>query len=79
MDYSTIIAVVIAVAAIYLFIKMVVSPLFKALLGIVFFISVIYILQHFFNIDFSSLLSPLNKYFTNWGIFNPFNYLGKTK
>lgn len=70
MDTNSIIAAVIGIVATYLFIKLIVSPLIKAILGVIIFVAVIYVLQHFFNIDFSTVLGPFGKYLnlTNWNI-----------
>lgn len=77
MDYSTIIAVIIAVVAIYLFVKLVLSPLMKALLGVIIFAAILYIAQNFFNLNFTALLAPLNRFFSGWGIFNPVSIVSK--
>lgn len=65
MDINSLIALAIAIAAIYLFVKFVVSPLFKAILGIIAFVAAFYVLQRFFNIDFGSIFAPLGTYLLN--------------
>ena len=83
MDLNSIIAIVIAVVVIYLFIKFIVSPIFKAIFGIITFIILIYILQRFFNFDLSQILGPFAKYVNlksfSW-IFSPINgYIDQAK
>lgn len=51
MDFASIITIIIGIAVIIFIIKFIVSPLIKALTGIIAFIAVIYILQHFLNFD----------------------------
>jgi hypothetical protein len=70
MDLYSIIAIIIAIAAIYLFIKLVVSPLIKALLGIIILFVALYILQRVFNFDLSQILGPIGGYLepAKWNI-----------
>lgn len=58
MDVQTIIAIIIGIIVIYFFVKLVVSPLLKAVLGIIIFILAIYILQRSFHFDLSRVLAP---------------------
>jgi len=81
MDASSIIAIVIGVVAIYFFIKLVVSPIIKAVLGIVIFLVVIYLLQRM-GFNFDRVLAPLgiSLNINSWGsgfnwILNPVGYL----
>jgi len=75
MDINSLIALTIAIAAIFLFVKFVVSPLIKAILGIIAFIAAFYILQRFFNLDLGSIFGPVFKW-----IISPFNnYLNLIK
>jgi len=80
MDLTSLIAIIIAIVAIYFFVKLVVSPIIKAILGVVIFLVLIYILQRLgFNLD--SILAPfgislnLNRWAPNlsW-LFGPANY-----
>jgi hypothetical protein len=80
MDIASLIAIIIAIVAIYFFIKLVVSPIIKAILGVVIFLVLIYILQRLgFNLD--NILAPfgislnLNRWAPNlsW-LFGPANY-----
>ena len=72
MDLNTIIAIVVAVAVIYLFVRFIVSPLIKAVLGVILFLVAIYILQRYFNFNLNNVLGPFASYF-GW-IAGPVNY-----
>ena len=81
MDISSLIAIVIAIVAIYFFIKLIVSPIIKAVLGVIIFIAVIYLLQRFFGFNIDQILAPFGISFNlgNWGpgfnwILGPANY-----
>jgi hypothetical protein len=69
MDISSLIAIVIAIVAIYFFIKLIVSPIIKAVLGVIIFIAVIYLLQRFFGFNIDQILAPFGISFNlaNWG------------
>ena len=58
MDISSLIAIVIAIVAIYFFIKLVLSPIIKAVLGVIIFLSALYLLQRFFGFDIDKILAP---------------------
>lgn len=80
MDFTSIIAIVVAIVAVYLFIKLIAKPIIKAVLGVIIFLALIYLLQHF-GFDFNRILGPLSKYLDlnkpntsfNW-ILGPINY-----
>jgi hypothetical protein len=81
MDFNSIIAIVVGAVAIYLFIKFVVNPLIKTVLGIVIFLILIYILKHTFNLDLTKAFGPFGSYFDldSWGssigwLLDPINY-----
>lgn len=63
MDIASIIPIVIIIVAIYILVKFIFSPILKILTGVIILFAVIYILQHFFNIDIQKALGPLAPYF----------------
>ena len=76
MDINSIIVIIIALGAIYLFVRLVVGPIIKAILGIIILLTLLYLLQRFFNF---SLPSPWGTYlnFNTWGLnwlLSPINY-----
>jgi len=70
MDLNTLIVIVVIVIAVYIFIKLIVSPLLKAAVGIVILLLAIYILQKFFNFDLRNVFGPFAVYLdiTKWGV-----------
>jgi hypothetical protein len=58
MDITSLIEIIIVIGLIYLFLKLIVSPIFKIILGIIIFLVLIYILQRFFNFDLGQILAP---------------------
>ena len=81
MDLTSIIVIVVVIAVIYLAIRLIVSPLIKAVLGVIIFLVALYILQRFFNFDLSRVLGPYSGYldfnkvtpYLNWAT-DPANY-----
>lgn len=61
-DITQILIIAVAIFIIYYFVKFIISPVLKAIAGIIFFLIIIYILQHFFNLDLSKTLGPLATY-----------------
>lgn len=77
MNPSTLIEIIIAVFVVFIFIKFIVSPILKIILGIIIFIFLIYLLQRFFGIGADKILAPLGISFNpNWG--SDFNWLPTT-
>jgi len=81
MDTTSLIEIVIAIVAAYFIIKFVVSPIIRAVLGIIIFLVAIYLLQRFFGFNLDQILAPfgisLNS--SKWGlnlnwILGPANY-----
>lgn len=81
MDFTSLIEIIIVIAVIYFFIKFIVSPIAKTIVGVVIFLVAIYILQRFFGFNLDKILVPfgisLNS--NKWGLnFNwavePINY-----
>jgi len=68
MDVASITAIIIALAVIYFFVKIVVSPVVKAILGVIIFLIALYLLQHYFGFNLNKILSPLGIYPEKWGI-----------
>ncbi len=70
MDFAWLITIIISAIVIYFFVKLIVSPLIKVVVGIVVFLIIIYVLQHFFNFDLTGAFGPFGKYLDigNWGI-----------
>ena len=69
MDTTSLIEIVLVIIVIYLFIKFIVSPIIKAIVGIIIFLVAIYLLQQFFGFDLSKVLAPFGITFnsSNWG------------
>jgi len=87
MDITSLIEIVIAIVVVYFFIKLIVSPVIKAVIGVLTFLVAIYLLQHFLGFDLTKLLGPWGKYLNvnklglnlNW-IFGPaYYYIDKIK
>ena len=83
MDLATIIIIIIGILLIYFFIRFVVSPVIRAILGVIIFIFLIYLLQRYLGFDFNKVLSTFGISFdTNKLGFNfdwlsgPINYFG---
>ena len=81
MDLASIITIVVGAIIIYFVIKFVVSPLIKAIAGIIALLLLIYIIQYFFGFNLDRFFGPLATYLdiTKWGInlswlLNPLNY-----
>lgn len=74
MDLTSILVIIGAIVIIYLFIKLVLSPLLKVILGVVFFLLLIYILQKFFGFDISRIFGPFGKYFSSAKVGSNFNW-----
>ena len=70
MDLQSIIVIVVAIVIVYFFVKLVVSPLVKVVLGIITFLIALYVLQHFFNLNLNNALGPLSSYLNlnKWGV-----------
>jgi len=70
MDFAPIITIVVSLVVVFFFIKLVVSPLVKVIIGIAVFLIMIYLLQHFLNFDVSNSFGPFGKYLDlkNWNI-----------
>jgi len=69
MDTTSLIEIVIVVVAIYFFIRFIVSPIIKAVLGVVALIVIVYLLQRFLGFDIGKVLAPFGISFdsSNWG------------
>ncbi len=59
MDTTLIIELIIAVFIVWLFIKFIISPVLKIIIGIVIFLFLFYLLQKFFGLSIDKLLAPL--------------------
>jgi len=70
MDFTSLLAIVVAIVVIYFFIKFIVNPALKVVGGIIVFFIIIYILQHYLNFNFNNILGPFG---LNW-ILSPINY-----
>ena len=80
MDTATIIAIIVLIILVYFFIKLILSPVIRALLGIVIFMILIYVLQRF-GFDLDKILSPfgISLNINKWGLYfqwilGPINY-----
>ena len=58
MDVNSAITIVVVIAVVYFIIKVVISPLIRAIIGIFAFLVIIYLLQKF-GFDIDKFLSPL--------------------
>jgi hypothetical protein len=58
MDITSLIEIVIAVVVVYFFLRFIISPVLKAVVGVIFFIVLIYLLQRFFGFNIDKVLSP---------------------
>jgi len=69
MDFNSIVAIIVGIVAICLFVKFVVNPLIKAVLGIAIFLILIYVLKRVFNLDLTKAFGPFGPYLdlNNWG------------
>ncbi len=70
MTLISLLPIVIIIVVIYFFVKLIVSPLIRIITGIIIFLIIIFVLQNFFNIDFTKIFGPLGKYlnFETWNI-----------
>lgn len=69
MDIQSFIAIAVGIVAIYFFIKFIVSPIIRAVFGVVIFLVIIYLLQRFFGFNLDQwglnlnwMLNPANHY-----------------
>jgi len=77
MDINSLFILLAVLVAIWLFIKLVVSPLLKAVIGIVIFVAAIYVLQRYFNFNLDKVFRPFALYFNSskWGwLSSPIDY-----
>jgi hypothetical protein len=83
-DVSSFLAIIVIAVLIFLFVKFIVHPLLKLIIGIAIFLILLYIVQNFFGFDLSKYLgpfAPLAKYLdiSKWGVnldwlLNPLNH-----
>ncbi len=87
MDTTLLIEIVVAIFIVWLFVKFIVNPVLKIVVGIIIFLFLIYILQRFFGLSIDKLLAPfgislnldswVSKF--NW-LFSPLDgYINKIK
>ena len=81
MDFTSLIEIIAVIVVIYLFIRFIVSPVLKAVVGIIIFIVLIYLLQRYMGFNFDQILAPFGISFNSskWGLnlnwlFGPINY-----
>jgi hypothetical protein len=81
MDTTSIVTIVVGIGVIILFVKFVVSPIVRVILGIVIFCIAVYLLQRFLNFNLNQLLAPygVSLDLSKWGlnlnwILGPANY-----
>jgi len=80
MDITLFIAIIVAIIAIYLFIKFIVSPILRIVFGIIIFLVLIYILQRFLGFNLNHILAPFGISFSpDWEsifgwLLKPINY-----
>lgn len=68
MDTILLISIIVVIVVIYFFVKFIVSPVIKAILGFIIFLVAIYLLQKFLGLDLNKILSPYAGYLNKWGI-----------
>jgi len=70
MDLTSLIEIVIAIIVIYFFIKFIVNPIARLILGIISFLILIYILQKYFGFNLNNILSPfgISLNTNKWGV-----------
>lgn len=70
MDTSSVLTILAIIAIIYFFVKFIVSPIIKALVGVIVFLIILYILKNYFNFDLNKVFGPYTIFFdiTKWGI-----------
>ncbi len=70
MDTTSLIEIIIAVLVVFAFIKFIVSPVIKFVLGILIFLFLLYLLQRFFGIGLDKLLAPFGVSLdpNSWGL-----------
>jgi hypothetical protein len=69
MDISSIVAGVVVAVLAFVIIKFIVSPIIKAIAGIIALLLLIYIIQHYFKLDLNKYFGPLAPYlnmFFDW-------------
>jgi hypothetical protein len=66
MDFTSLIAIIVAIIAIYIFIRFILSPIIKIILGVVIFLSLIYLLKRFFGLDLNDILTSLSTLFNKF-------------
>ena len=76
MDTNSLIAIIIGVIAIYFFVKLVVGPIIKAVIGIVIFLVAAYLLQRYLNFDLLGTIGiAINKWLPGFSwILEPIGY-----
>ena len=69
MDVTSIITIVIGLIVVYLFIKFILSPIIRVVLGIIIFIIALYLLQRF-GFDLDQVLAPfgISLSSSKWGL-----------
>jgi len=82
MDLTSIIEIAVIVVVIYFFLKFIVSPVIKVIVGIIIFLVLIYLLQRFVGFNIDQILAPFGISFksSTWGLnfnwlSNPIGYL----
>jgi len=81
MDLTSLIEIVVVIVVAYFFIRFIVSPFIKIILGVLAFLILIYLLQRFLGFNFDKVLADLgvSSFLNKWGlninwILNPINY-----
>jgi len=81
MDIISIIGIIVAILVLYVFLRLIVSPIIKAVIGVLIFFVFIYLLQRLFGFNLNQILAPFGISFdiSHWGlnlnwIMTPINY-----
>lgn len=70
MEIGSILTLIVIVVAVYFFIKLVISPLLKAIIGVFAFLVILYLIQRIFNFDLNRIFGDYSAFIdiTKWGI-----------
>lgn len=70
METTSILAILAVIVLVYVLIKLVVSPIVKAVAGIAILLLAVYIIQQYFNVNLTDSLGDWGKYLdiTKWNI-----------
>jgi len=70
MDLTSFISILVVIAIAYFFLKLIVSPILKAILGVITFIVLLYLFQKFLGFDLDKVFKPFGLSLNpeHWGL-----------